>query len=256
MATRVPTTSTALKSLLTADFTTQWRNRRAVVLTLVVPLIILISWKPLVKIFGGPFVLSNAITIGLVATGLMGYSNSIARDRDKGVFQRLRVAPIPSWCIMASRLLVQLAMILLITVLVFIIGKQQDHITLSTQGYIFTFFTAILSGALYLSVGQIIVGRIQNPETVNTVSRLIYFVFIMIGMLGEIYLSKLSNDQTGKIIHYLVVWSPYGTVKTILAAAMDPAKWNNDATQALLITIGYTIICTVLGVKWFKWNKA
>src|SRR2546425_142785 len=112
METTIPKTSTVLSSLFRADFTTQWRNRRSFIPVLLVPVIILISWKGLVDKLGGAFALSTCITIGLIAIGLMGYSNSIARDRDKGVFQRLRVAPMPSWCIMVSRLLVQLMMIL------------------------------------------------------------------------------------------------------------------------------------------------
>ena len=56
----------------------------------------------------GAFALASCITVGLMAIGLMGYSNSVARDRDKGIFQRLRVAPLPAWTIMMSRLFVQL----------------------------------------------------------------------------------------------------------------------------------------------------
>src|ERR1043166_4020296 len=119
METIIPKTSAALLSLLQADFKTQWRNRRSAILLLLVPVIILISWKGLVDRVGGPFVLSSCITIGLTAIGLMGYSNAIARDRDKGVFQRLRVTPVPTWCIMVSRLIVQIAMILLLTAVVF-----------------------------------------------------------------------------------------------------------------------------------------
>src|ERR1700741_416872 len=97
MQTIIPSSAAAFRSLLRADFSTQWRNRRAVMLTLIVPVVILISWKGLVDKLGGAYVLSSCITIGLTAIGLMGYSNSIARDRDKGVFQRLRVAPVPTW---------------------------------------------------------------------------------------------------------------------------------------------------------------
>ena len=136
MQTVIPTTSKAIAALLRADFTTQWRNRRAVVLIVLVPVIILISWKGLIERLGGPFVLSNCITIGLTAFGLMGYSNSIARDRDKGVFQRLRVAPVSSWSIMFSRLTVQLAMILIVTLSVFFAGFYVDKITVTPAGYI------------------------------------------------------------------------------------------------------------------------
>ncbi|HTD94149.1 MAG TPA: ABC transporter permease [Chitinophagaceae bacterium] len=247
MQTTIPSTSAVLSSLLRADFTTQWRNRKSVILVLLVPVIILISWKGLVDKLGGSFVLSNCITIGLTAIGLMGYSNSIARDRDKGVFQRLRVAPVPSWSIMASRLIVQLVMILLVTAAVFIVGHQVDKITLSPAGYLFGFLAAFVGGAVYLALGQVIVGLIKNPETVNAVTRLVYFIFIMVGMFGEL---GMLGHELGEVVK----WSPYGAVKRILAASMQPTTWTNDSTLSLLATIGYTVVFTVLGIKWFKWN--
>ncbi|HEY4156083.1 MAG TPA: hypothetical protein VGM24_11665, partial [Puia sp.] len=88
--TPIPSTPAVLASLLRADFTTQWRNRKSFMLILIVPVIIMISWKGLIDRLGSAFVLGNCITIGLIAIGLMGYSNSVARDRDKGIFQRLR----------------------------------------------------------------------------------------------------------------------------------------------------------------------
>src|SRR6266542_2257982 len=248
MQTTILETSAVLNSLLSVDLITQLINRRSFILVFFVLFIILISWKGIIDKIGGAFALSSCITIGLVAIGLMGYSNSIARDRDKGVFQRLRVAPIPSWCIMVSRLLVQLMMILLLTVLVFIAGNNIDHITLTPAGYAVTFITAIVGGAVYLGLGQVVVGLIQNPETVNSTSRLIYFVFIMVGMFGEFGI--LGNE-----VKKIVEWSPYGTVKTIIAAGMQPGAWNGETTTALLVTIGYAVVFSVVGIKKFKWNN-
>jgi ABC-2 type transport system permease protein len=248
MQTVIPKTSKAIASLLRADFTTQWRNRRAVILLLLVPVIILISWKGFVKTMGGAFVLSNCITIGLTAIGLMGYANSIARDREKGVFQRLRVAPVSSWFIMCSRLTVQLTMILIVTIAVFVAGFYIDKISISLPGYILATVAAIAGGALYLSIGQAIVGRIQNPETVNSTCRLVYFVFIMVGMFAE--MGALPAEIT-KIAH----WSPYGVVRRIVSASLRPETWNMDDTTALLITFGYTIVFATLGIKWFKWSS-
>jgi ABC-2 type transport system permease protein len=250
METSIPKTSTILKTLLRADLTTQWRNRRAVILTLIVPVIILVSWKGLIPKLGGPFVLSNSITIGLIATGLMGYSNSIARDRDKGIFQRLRVGPLPAWTIMGSRIAVQLGMIFLIATFVFLAGYEFDGVSLTPGGYVLSYLTSLAGGLVYLSVGQAIVGGIRSPETVNATSRLIYFVFIMSGMFGELLLK-----EAGKVLHDIIVWSPYGTVKTIVAAGMEPAKWNNEASMALLVTFGYTIVFAFMGIKWFKWTS-
>ncbi|HEY2721995.1 MAG TPA: ABC transporter permease [Chitinophagaceae bacterium] len=247
METIIPKTSDVLSSLLRADFTTQWRNRRSLILLLLVPIIILLSWKSVINQFGGPFVLSTCITIGLVATGLMGYSNSVARDRDKGVFQRLRVAPMPSWCIMASRLMIQLAMILLLTAIVLIAGKKMFNITLSPAGYALSFLTALIGGGVYLGLGQLIVGLIQNPETVNSTSRLTYFAFIMVGTFGE-------TGVLGHQMKEIVMWSPYGVVKRTIAASMQPSTWNAEMSIVLLLTIGYAAAFSIIGIRKFKWS--
>ncbi len=149
-----------MAALLRADFTTLWRNRRAVIMVLIVPMIIVFSWKGISVRMGGAFVLSNAITLGLVAIGLMGYTNSIARDREKGVFQRLRVSPLPLWTIMASRLIVQLTLILMMTIVVFLSGYNFDQIVMPASNYAITLLTAIIGGSVYLGLGQAVVGRI------------------------------------------------------------------------------------------------
>ena len=243
----LPSAGAVFGSLLKADLTTQWRNRRASIMVILLPIVIVMAWKALIPKTGGAFVLSNAVTLGLNAIGLMGYTNSIARDREKDIFQRLRVAPAPNWTIMGSRLIVQLIMILLMTVIVMAVGYQYDHIVLSVAGYIAGLLAAIIGGAVYLALGQAIVGRIKNPETVNATSRLIYIAFIMIGLFG-------SLQMLGGVIDNLVPYTPYGTVKSIVSAAMTPSSWNKDTTIALLITLGYTFIFAYLGIRWFKWS--
>jgi ABC-2 type transport system permease protein len=243
----LPSAGTVFMSLFKADLTTQWRNRRASVMVILLPVIIVIAWKGLMDKTGGPFILSNAITLGLNAIGLMGYSNSIARDREKDIFQRLRVAPAPNWTIMGSRLAVQLLLITVVTIVVMIVGYQYDHIVLSPLGYIFGLLTAIVGGAVYLALGQAIVGWIKNPEMVNATSRLVYIVFIMVGMFG-------SLEMLGDFFNKLTKYTPYGTVKAIVSGALTPSTWTYDTTMSLLITIGYTIVFAFCGIRWFKWS--
>ena len=244
----IPSTSSAFVTLLHSDLRTQWRNRRAVILMLIIPVIILFSWKDIVDKIGGAFALASCITIGLTAIGLMGYSNSVARDREKGIFQRLRTTPIPSWCIMISRICVQLVMIMLVTIMVFLAGYYFDKISLAPVGYVFAMITAIIGGAVYLGLGQVIVGLIKNPETVNSTTRLVYFAFIMIGMLGQF---GILGDQLQKIVE----WSPYGTVHTIISKSLEPSKWNKETTEALFATIAYAVVFSTIGIKKFKWSN-
>ena len=246
MSVSIPKTLTVMRSLMRADFTTQWRNRRSVMLTVLVPLVILISWKDIIDKIGAEFALSSVITVGLMAIGLMGYSNAIARDRDKGVFQRLRVAPISAGTIMMSRIVVQMVMIAIVTIGSFVVGFYVDHISIPALGYVMTFFAAMVGAAVYLSLGQAIVGLITNPETVASTTRLVYFLFIMVGMLGEF---GVLGEQLQQIIH----WSPYGAVRSILSRCLAQ-NFEAETGLLFLITIGYSIVFATLGIRKFKWS--
>ncbi|HEX5430119.1 MAG TPA: ABC transporter permease [Patescibacteria group bacterium] len=243
----IPKQSQIYRSLLKADFLAKWRNRRAGAVTVLLPIIILIAWKQVVKQFGGPFALSMCITFGVVAVGLMGYSNTTARDRERGVFQRLRVTPASTWNIMTSRLTVELAQIAIMTVVAFAVGYYWDKIALSPLAYLFTLVIALICGMVYLGLGQAVVGLITSAETINSVSRFLYIAIILLGALGEF-------GVLGKVIGDIITWSPYGTVKEILNASMQPHIWNGQAWLALLITLVYGSLFAWIGIKWFKWN--
>ena len=249
METIIPKTGTAFRTLIRSDLITQWRNRRSVILSLLVPGIILISWKGVIDKLGGAFALSISLTIGLTSIGIIGYAVSISRDRDKGIFQRLRVTPIPAFYIMLSRLAIQLIMIILLTLFVFIIGYNYDGIKLTPEGYGITLITAIIGGSLYLGLGQMIVGLVKNAETVNSAARLVYITFIMAGMFGE--LGLFGNE-----LKLAIRWSPFGTVKTILASGMEPSNWNTQTSEALLATFVYAALFSFIGIKLFKWNSS
>lgn len=242
----LPSSTNVFKALFKADLLIQWRNRRAVFMVLLVPVFILFCWKNAVAKIGPYYVLSTCLTIGLISIGLMGYSATISRDRDKGVFQRLRVAPFNPGLIMSSKLLVQLMMIFVLTILIFAGGYYFDGITISAQGYAITFITALIGGAVYLSLGQLITGLITNPESVNGATRMIYFVFIMVGMLGEL---GTLGEQFKKVSQ----WSPYGTVKTIISTGMQPGHWDTASTQAFVVCMIYATVFAVIGIRKFRW---
>src|SRR5215475_928969 len=85
-----PTTAQALAALLRADVLVTWRQRKSVIMSFVLPLAFLVSWKGLIAVAGGPFVLASCISVGLIGLGVLVYPSLIARDRERAVFQRLR----------------------------------------------------------------------------------------------------------------------------------------------------------------------
>lgn len=235
-------------SLFKADLVVQWRNRRAGILSMIAPVAILIAWHKLVTEMGGPFVIASCITIGLGSVGLMGFANTIAVNREKGIFQRLRVTPASTLQIMSSRVSVQLVQIALMDVVLFIVAFFVDNVTLSIIGYIAALTVSLFCGAVYLALGLAFVGLIPRTETLNAVTRFVYIALVVVGAIGEL-------GVLGDFVKQIVLWSPYGTVKVVLLASMMPSTWNITATEAFAVSVLYTIVFAFIGIKWFRWSS-
>ena len=128
-----PNTRLILGSLLRADFIVFLKNRRSLIMSILLPYLILESTnsKTSTANLGGPlFVIGLSITYGIASTSIMGYSLATARDREKGVFQRLRVTPASTGAIMGSRLIVQILANLVIALVVVVLGARVHHLSL------------------------------------------------------------------------------------------------------------------------------
>src|ERR1700749_373614 len=113
-----PPLGLVFSSLLRADFLVFLKNRRALIIGMVLPFFVLLSTsgnKATDKFGGAEFVIGLAISYSLLSTALVGYALTVARDREKGVFQRLRVPPGPHWASMTRPLLMQVGANLIIS---------------------------------------------------------------------------------------------------------------------------------------------
>jgi ABC-2 type transport system permease protein len=206
----------------------------SVVLTFALPLILLVATglgKNSAALGGPEFRISLALTVGLVSIGTVGYSLGIARDRDTGVFQRLRVTPAPTWTIMVSRWIVQLGAVLVMAIVVLVVAALFVGVTLPPQDYFFTVLVALLGSAVFLSIGQAIVGLIASADTLNAAGRLLYVPLIGLSLFGD-------TDRLGPTVELVSRWSPGGCLETLLSAAMGATAWSVQSWGALFASLG------------------
>jgi ABC-2 type transport system permease protein len=171
----------------------------------------------------------------------------VARDREAGVFQRLRVTPAPSWTIMASRLTVQFAADLGMAVVVLIVGSMLHGVIFTAGEYALILVISLLGAAEFLAIGQALVGLLKSLGTINAVARLLYIALFLTGILGTTGI--LGNDfQT------FSEWTPVGALMDLFAAAADAAAWSVQNTWQLLACFGYAAVFAVLGIRWFRWE--
>lgn len=246
-----PSSALMFKSLMRADMLVLRKNRRSLVLSIVLPLMIMVTTqapKARNRLGGDLLIIGLAITYGLMATSLIGYSINVARDREKGVFQRLRVTPAPPWMIMSSRLAVQVIANLIIALVVVVVGAFMYHLSLSIAQYGLVLVISIIGGAAFLSIGQAIVGIIKSSDTVNAAGRIIFIALILLGLFG-------LTGGLGATFSAVARWSPVGVVMSLFAGVLDLSKWSNDDSLSLLICVLYSVVFTGIGIRWFSWES-
>ncbi|HSC04805.1 MAG TPA: ABC transporter permease [Solirubrobacteraceae bacterium] len=237
-------------SLLRADFLVFLKHRRALITSMLLPLFVLVSTsgnKSTQKFGGAEFVIGLAIAYGLLSTSLIGYALTVARDREKGVFQRLRVTPAPTWTIMTSRLALQALANLLLAIVTVIIGSMIHHISPSAGQYALVLLVSILAGAVFLSLGQALVGLVKSADSVQAGARVLFAVLILLGLLGQ-------SGALGPFWSSVARWSPVGAVMTLFAGVLDLHSWYSRDTLSVLACLGYVVVFAGIGIRWFQWD--
>ncbi len=237
-------------SLLRADFLVFLKHRRALIISMVLPVFVLVSTtgnKATDRFGGAEFVIGLAISYGLLSTALIGYALTIARDREKGVFQRLRVTPAPTWTIMTSRLALQVVANLIIAIAVVVIGSLIHHLSPSAGQYALVLLVSILAGTVFLSLAQALVGLVRSADTVQAVARVLFAVLILLGILGQ-------SGALGSFWSSVARWTPVGAVMTLYAGVLNLHAWYSRDTLSLLACLGYIVVFAGIGIRWFQWD--
>jgi ABC-2 type transport system permease protein len=233
-----------------ADFSV-FKTRASVIISIALPIFLLIIWnnKNTISSYGGPLiVLAIVICTGMLSLSIMGYSIATARDRDKGVFQRLRVTPAPTWTIMLSRILVQQVVNLLLSLVVLIVGSHLYHVSLNAEDYVFVLLISLLAGAVFLSIGQAIVGLVKSADSISSIGRFVYIAFLIFGLVG-------LSGGFGPTVESIAKWTPYGTAITVYTGIPNVGQWTGHTSLALLACFGYIVVFGFIGIKWFKWDS-
>src|SRR5213082_1583413 len=136
-----PTLSGILRALLRADLTVQLRNGRALLLTFFPPLAVFygLSTAKRGAQLGGTIVnVALALTLGIALIAILGYTASVARYRELGVFQRLRVTPAPTLTTRVSRLAPRTSWKLAMSVVALVAAAVVENVRLHPAAYLMT----------------------------------------------------------------------------------------------------------------------
>src|SRR5258708_26672683 len=114
---------------------------------------------------------------------------------------------------MVSRCIVQLGAVLIMAIVVLVVAAVFLGITLPPQDYLFTVLVTLLGSAVFLSIGQAIVGLIASADTLNAAGRLLYVPLIGLSLFG-------NTDRLGTAGAIVCPWSPRACLATLLSAPL------------------------------------
>ena len=246
-----PPVGLALGSLLRADLLVLLRSRVSAILSILLPIIIIVFTtfgKAQTRLGGSAEIIGLALSIGLITSCLLGYSLTLARDREVGVLQRLRVSPAPTWTIMTSRLTIQVAANLVGSLAVIIVGAILHHLSLSPLQYVLLLATAVLGAAVFLALGQALVALVRTTGAINAIGRILFIILLLTGLLG-------GSGVLGDTMQSIADWTPVGALMILFSDVVSAAAWSGQDTNALLACVGYVVVFTFIGIRWFRWES-
>jgi ABC-2 type transporter. len=239
-----------MSSLLRADSIALLQNRVSATLSILLPVVIVVATtfgKAQSRLGGSDLIIGLALTIGLLTSCLLGYSLTLAHDREVGVLQRLRVTPAPTWMIMTSRLCVQVVTNLIASVIVVIVGVILHGLTLTVGQYALVLAVAILGAAVFLAMGQALVGLVQSTGAINAIGRVLMIILLLLGLLG-------GTGILGDTMKSIAGWSPVGALMTLFSDVLSQSAWSAQDTYSFLSCAGYIILFAFIGIRWFRWD--
>lgn len=246
-----PPVGLAFGSLLRADLLVLLRSRVSAVLSILLPVVIIVATtfgKAETRLGGSAEIVGLALSIGLITSCLLGYSLTLAHDREVGVLQRLRVSPAPTWTIMTSRLTVQVAANLVGSLAVIIVGAILHHLGLDPLQYVLLLATAVLGAAMFLALGQALVALVRTTGAINAIGRILFIILLLTGLLG-------GSGVLGDTMQSIADWTPVGALMILFSDVVSGAAWSGQDANALIACVGYVVVFTFIGIRWFRWES-
>jgi ABC-2 type transport system permease protein len=161
------------------------RNRRYMIGTLAFPIVLylLIAKSAKATVDGVDFPAYYMVamaTMGSFSGALTGNAIRIAAERKEGWIRQLRLTPLPANGYVIAKLFAAMAITVPSVVIVLLLGRYYGGVHLPAWEWI-TIAVVVWLGAMIFSALAIAIGYRFQPDQVQPITMLIYFLFLILG---------------------------------------------------------------------------
>jgi ABC-2 type transport system permease protein len=243
--TRATAALTAMELRLTS------RRGENVLVTLIIPTAVLLFFASagiVPGIAGRPvdFLLPGALSLAIIASGLVNLGIATAYERSYGVLKRLGGSPLPRTGLVAAKvasvvLLEVLQIAVLFGVAVLVLGWSPGG-----SASIVLFLAAVVLGTLaFAGLGLLLAGTIRAEATLALANGL-FLAFLMVGGI------VLPLDHLPGPLEPIARLLPAGALSELLRAALGGAA--SGVTLAVVVLATWAAGAIGLAVRFFRWE--
>lgn len=185
-------------------------------------------------------------TIAICAGGVMGLPLVISDYRGKRILKRFKVTPISPVLILTVQLVIYALYAFSSLVLVYMVGAL--FFGLNMRGsWLFFLGAYLLVMASIFSIGLLVGGLSPNMKTASIIASLLYFPMLIFSG------ATLPYEVMPKALQTLADVLPLTQgIKLLKASSLGLPVESVFEPVILMITVA--LICTVLSVRFFKWE--
>jgi ABC-2 type transport system permease protein len=233
------------------------RNRRAVVFSLVFPVVLLVMFNSVfvkgtdtvqlagATIDGRTYFTGSMLAYAILLAGFNSLAISLVMQREAGQLKRMRGTPIPAWTFMVATVLRCVATVGLMTVVVLAIGHFAYDVRISGEGFGDVVLYVVLGIAAMCSAG--IAATALIPD-VDSASAALPLIAVVLSLISGIF---VAVDQLPTWLADVARVFPVYHLTTGLQAALGgaPLDWGNATALALWGLAGI-----VVAARRFRWE--
>jgi ABC-type multidrug transport system permease subunit len=193
------------------------------------------------------FLLPSLIGMNLMGGGLFGVGFVIVDMRVRKLFKRLLATPMRRTDFLLSLLLARLVFLIPEMSLLLLVGSWGFGVPI--KGDPFTLSVVILAGvATFDALGLLIACRTEKTETV---SGLINLCMLPMYLLSGTF---FSSERFPEAMQPLIQALPLTQLNEALREVILKGVGLPAVAERIGILMIWTVVCTALGLKWFRWR--
>ena len=229
------------------------RDKRSLFMTFAFPVIMVFifgwafgnqTWSGLPAI---NYLLPGIIVMALMMVALNNNAVKIAGDREKGIYRRLSLTPLKKQTLLMGHIFIRYFIIIVSTLLLIVIGAIffKTHIV----GNAFLFLLVLTLGALtFMALGFFLSNLVKNTNSALTLCMAVLFPLMFLG--GCFW----NLDQMPSFLRTVSDVLPTTHLNTALRMIAVQGGGFSQIWPELPVILGWLVGCSILAVKFFKWE--